>query len=100
SASSTSSVGLGIAFKQLMAATSEDPGTFTNSSRPWAAVTLLIPPPSLAVPEGSFAATATATVVAEGSRDSEGTAGAVAASTVAWIGEAPSETPPPAPETG
>jgi hypothetical protein len=47
SASSTSSVGLGVGHRALTAATSEDPGTFTNTSRPWIAKTLLIPPPAL-----------------------------------------------------
>jgi hypothetical protein len=44
SAASTSSVGLGVGHRALTAATSEDPGTFTNTSRPWVAKTLLIPP--------------------------------------------------------
>lgn len=43
SASSTSSVGLGVAHKALSAATSEDPGTFTNTTNAWIAKTLLIP---------------------------------------------------------
>jgi hypothetical protein len=46
SASSTSSVGLGVGHRALTAATSEDPGTFTNTSRPWIAKTLLVPPPA------------------------------------------------------
>lgn len=46
SAASTSSVGLGTAHKELSAATTEDPGVFTNTSRPWIAKTLLIPPPA------------------------------------------------------
>lgn len=44
SASSTSSVGLGVAHKALTSASSEDPGTFTNTSRAWVAKTLLVPP--------------------------------------------------------
>lgn len=44
SASSTSSVGLGVGYRALSAATSENPGTFTNDSNAWIAKTLLIPP--------------------------------------------------------
>lgn len=43
SASSTSSVGLGVAHRTLTAATSEDPGTFTNTSRAWIGKTILVP---------------------------------------------------------
>ena len=44
SASSATSVGLGVGHRALTAATSEDPGTFTNTSQAWIAKTLLIPP--------------------------------------------------------
>lgn len=44
SASSTSSVGLGVAYRELTATQTENPGTFTNTSRAWQAKTILIPP--------------------------------------------------------
>jgi hypothetical protein len=44
SASSTSSVFLGVATKALSAATTENPGTFTNTSANWRALTFVIPP--------------------------------------------------------
>lgn len=46
SASSTSSVALATAYRRLTAS-AEDPGTFTNVSRAWCAVTIAIPPASV-----------------------------------------------------
>lgn len=46
SASSTSSVALGVGHRALTAAQVEDPGAFTNTSGAWIAKTLLIPPPA------------------------------------------------------
>lgn len=43
SASSTSSVGLGVGHLALTATTAENPGTFTNTTNAWIAKTLLIP---------------------------------------------------------
>ncbi len=45
SASSTSSVALGVGPRALTATQSTDPGTFTNSSGAWIAKTILVPPP-------------------------------------------------------
>jgi hypothetical protein len=44
SASSTTSVGLGVGYRALSAATSEDPGTFTCTTGQWQAITMLVPP--------------------------------------------------------
>jgi len=64
SASSTTSCGLGVGHKALTAATSENPGTFTNTSRPWVAKTLLIPPvTSATVTATSIAATTSVAAV-------------------------------------
>jgi hypothetical protein len=51
SASSVSSVGLGVGHRALTAATSEDPGTFTNTSREWLANTVLVPSPLVSSPQ-------------------------------------------------
>lgn len=66
SASSTSSCATGLGYRQLNAA-SENPGAFTNTSRPWRAYTIAIPPNitvtgTAAAPLGGMAATGTATV--------------------------------------
>ncbi len=53
SASSTSSVALGVGYRALSAAQTEDPGTFTNDSSAWIAKTLLVPsvaPPAVIPP--------------------------------------------------
>ncbi len=44
SANSTSSVCVAVATRDLSATQTEDPGTFTNTSRDWVALTLAIPP--------------------------------------------------------
>ena len=44
SASSTTSVAGAVAYKRSAAATSEDPGTFTNTSRAWIALSIAVPP--------------------------------------------------------
>lgn len=44
SASSTSSVALGVGFRGLSAAQTENPGTFTNTTGQWVAKTILVPP--------------------------------------------------------
>ena len=46
SASSTTSVAGAVAYKRSAAATSEDPGTFTNTSRAWIALSIAVPPVS------------------------------------------------------
>lgn len=53
SASSTSSVATAIAYRRGLTGSTEDPGTFTNTSRPYIGWTVAIPPPgvvTLAVP--------------------------------------------------
>lgn len=61
SANSTSSTAVGVAWRQVSTQT-EDPGTFTNTSRPWIAATLAIPPidtsTTLTVPTAVIAAAA------------------------------------------
>jgi len=44
SASSTSSVALGVGYRALSASTTEDPGTFTNTSGVWLAKTIFVRP--------------------------------------------------------
>lgn len=94
SASSTSSVGLGVGHRALTAATSEDPGTFTNTSRPWVAKTILIPP--LLPNDGA----ATGAVDWVGSATGTTVRSAAATGSVAWVGSATGEMPTVAPNEG
>ena len=74
SASSTSSVALGVGPRRTTAVQTENPGAFTNTSGAWIAKTLLIPPVPPAPNEGS------------------------ASGAIAWVGSADGEAPTTIPQ--
>jgi len=57
SASSTSSVALGVGFQALTNLSTINPGAFTNTSGAWVARTLFVPPAAASIPQGSATGT-------------------------------------------